>query len=137
VYGFNLYQNTNDLDYSKYIGLSLENINRSRDSDVLNMAKFFLSKGDTAVDIGANIGLMSLAMSQFVGVEGLVVSIEPGPVSFGLLRANKFINKCPNIILLDTAVSDVDADVSLFINPNGESDNQVHKGLKSYNFKNE
>jgi FkbM family methyltransferase len=137
VYGFNLYQNTNDLDYSKYIGLSLENINRSRDSDVLNMAKFFLNKGDTAVDIGANIGLMSLAMSQFVGVEGLVVSIEPGPVSFGLLRANKFINKCSNIILVDAAVSDVDVDVSLFINPNGESDNQVHKGEKSYNFKNE
>jgi FkbM family methyltransferase len=137
VYGFNLYQNTNDLDYSKNIGASLEKINRGRDSDVLVIAKFFLKKGDTAVDVGANIGLMSLAMSQLVGNQGTVVSIEPGPISFGLLRANKFSNKCSNIILVDAAVSDEDADVPLFINPNGESDNQVHKGVNSYNFKNE
>lgn len=137
VYGFDLYQNTNDLDYSKHIGVDLGNINTSKDSDVLIMAKFFLKKGETAVDIGANIGLMSLAMSKFVGDEGRVVSIEPGPVSYGLLRANKFINQCSNIALIDAAVTDVDADVALFINPNGESDNQVHKGVNSYDFKNE
>lgn len=137
MYGSDLYQNTNDLDYSKYIGASLEKINRTRDSDVLVMAKFFLNKGDVAVDIGANIGLMSLAMSQFVGTSGVVVSIEPGPISFGLLRANKFVNKCSNIVFVDAAVSDEDVDVPLFINPNGESDNQVHKGVNSYDFKNE
>ena len=137
VYGFDVYQNINDLDYSKYIGASLEEINRTRDSDVLVMAKFFLKKGDVAVDIGANIGLMSLAMSQFVGASGAVISIEPGPISFGLLRANKFVNKCSNITLVDAAVSDEDVDVPLFINPNGESDNQVHKGVSSYKFKNE
>ena len=137
VYGFDLYQNTNDMDYCKYIGSSLEKIKRTKDSDVLIMAKFFLKKGDVAVDIGANIGLMSLAMSQFVGTSGLVVSIEPGPISFGLLRANKFVNKCSNITLVDAAVSDEDVDVPLFINPNGESDNQVHKGVNSYDFKNE
>jgi FkbM family methyltransferase len=137
VYGFDIYQNINDLDYSKYIGVSLEEINRTRDSDVLVIAKFFLKEGDVAVDIGANIGLMSLAMSQFVGASGAVVSIEPGPISFGLLRANKFVNKCSNITLVDAAVSDEDVDVPLFINPNGESDNQVHKGVSSYNFKNE
>jgi FkbM family methyltransferase len=139
VYGFDIYQNNNDIDYSEHIGSSLNSIQRSRDSDVLIFSKYFLEIGDIAIDIGANIGLMSLAMSKFVGPSGAVVSIEPGPVSFALLRVNKYknFNTAKNIILVDAACTDVDGDVPLFINSNGESDNQVHKGHTSYVFRNE
>jgi FkbM family methyltransferase len=139
VYGFDLYQNNNDLDYSLYIGCRLEMIERSADSDVLMVAGYFLSKGDVAIDIGANIGLMSLGMSKFVGTDGSVVSIEPGPISFALLRRNKFANysTAKNIVLVDAACTDEDGDVPLFINSGGESDNQIHKTLESYEFRNE
>ena len=93
---------------------------------------FFLKSGDTAIDVGANIG----GMSKFVDLKGNVVSIEPGLISFALLRGNKFINYkiAKNLILIDAACTDVNKDVPLFVNPNGESDSQVHKNLKNTNF---
>ena len=132
IYDFDLYQNINDLDYSRHKGEKLESISKSKDGSVLKVAQFFLKSGDTAIDVGANIGLMSLGMSKFVGPKGNVVSIEPGPISFALLRANKFLNYkiAKNLILIDAACTDVNKDVPLFVNPNGESDNQVHKNLK-------
>ena len=47
-----------------------------------------LSQGDTFWDIGANIGLYSLFASKIVGSDGGVVSFEPAPWVFTLLRSN-------------------------------------------------
>jgi FkbM family methyltransferase len=44
--------------------------------------------GMTAVDVGANLGLYSLLLAQLVGAKGRVVSFEPDPDLFSLLRDN-------------------------------------------------
>ena len=101
--------------------------------------KLFLREGDTAIDVGANIGLMSLFMARICGSSGKVISIEPGPVSSALLKRNLFVNGAltTNTALVNEAVSDFSGVIPLFISAGGESDNQTHKGMESYEFRGE
>ena len=139
VLGFDIYQNTSDIiNYKKFINKSIEDVNESLDGRVFTTMKKFVKEGSVAIDAGANIGLMSLILSKLVGNKGKVFSFEPGPVSFGLLRRNVYSNGIKsNIILSDNALSDSIGKFELFINPNAESDNQLHKDIDEYLFKNE
>jgi FkbM family methyltransferase len=47
-----------------------------------------LSAGDVAVDVGANIGYMTLAAARAVGPAGCVIAVEPHPENVALLEAN-------------------------------------------------
>jgi FkbM family methyltransferase len=58
--------------------------------------KLFLKPGDTFVDVGANIGLMSLTAAQIVGQKGKVISIEGFPKTYyyleRIIELNRFLN---------------------------------------------
>jgi FkbM family methyltransferase len=139
VFGFDIYQNSNDiLNYEKYVGREInENLNDVDGRIFITMEKY-ISSGSVAIDVGANIGLMSLVMSKLVGKTGNVLSFEPGPVSYGLLRRNIYSNVLNgNVDINDVALSDSAGDFNLFINPNGESDNQLHKSFDTYKFREE
>ena len=56
-----------------------------------------LRKGDTFLDVGANIGLMSLFASRKVGSEGAVYAYEPQKESYEVLARNIEINAANNI----------------------------------------
>lgn len=47
-----------------------------------------LSQGDTVIDVGANIGTISLACARAVAPAGKVLAVEPHPRIFGYLEAN-------------------------------------------------
>ena len=47
-----------------------------------------LEPGDTCVDVGANIGLITLLSAVSVGPNGLVVAFEQHPKIFAYLRGN-------------------------------------------------
>lgn len=47
-----------------------------------------LQPGDTAIDIGANIGYDTLLMSHAVGPNGLVFAFDPEPENFSMLLRN-------------------------------------------------
>jgi FkbM family methyltransferase len=47
-----------------------------------------LTPGAVAVDVGANIGYMTLAAAQAVGPGGTVIAVEPHPDNLALLHAN-------------------------------------------------
>ena len=51
-----------------------------------------LRPGDTAMDVGANIGYFSAVMAQCVGAEGRVWSFEPVPPTFEQLSACASLN---------------------------------------------
>jgi FkbM family methyltransferase len=53
--------------------------------------------GMTAVDVGANLGLYSLLLAGLVGTEGRVISFEPDPELFSLLRANCGANNATQV----------------------------------------
>jgi FkbM family methyltransferase len=64
-----------------------------------------LGPGAVAVDVGANIGATALIMSAFVGAEGRVIALEPGPRSFSLLQQNLALNGAATVLPLELAAS--------------------------------
>jgi FkbM family methyltransferase len=52
----------------------------------------FIKKGDYCLDIGANIGALSLVMAKKVGATGKVFCFEPGPMTFERLQKNLSLN---------------------------------------------
>ena len=66
-----------------------------------------LGAGGIAVDIGANIGLYTLAMARQVGPHGRVFAFEPAPANFALLTQNVESNGYSAIVTASrTAITD-------------------------------
>ncbi len=53
----------------------------------------YLKKGDTYVDIGANIGHLALAASNFVGTNGTTIAVEGNKRTAEFLKKNIQLNK--------------------------------------------
>ena len=66
----------------------------------------WLSAGDWAIDVGANIGPYTKRFSDLVGAAGRVIAFEPVPATFELLAANAAQFAVPNVTLLNLAASD-------------------------------
>ena len=47
-----------------------------------------LRPGDTAIDVGANIGAFTIPMAKLVGGDGHVIAFEPSPANLDLLEQN-------------------------------------------------
>lgn len=56
-----------------------------------------LGAGDTFVDVGANIGLMSIYASHLVKESGRIIAFEPNPNTMKILRHNMELNGARNI----------------------------------------
>jgi FkbM family methyltransferase len=66
----------------------------------------FLRPGDHVLDLGANIGVHSLAFAQTVGPSGRVISVEPQHYCFQLLSANVTLNQLAQVHALRAAVGE-------------------------------
>ena len=65
-----------------------------------------LPAGGTAVDVGANIGFMTLHMATCVGKQGRVFSFEPNTWAFEKLRENLALNDMPQVVVERAGLSD-------------------------------
>ncbi|MFD9069958.1 FkbM family methyltransferase [Streptomyces lasiicapitis] len=65
-----------------------------------------LGAGDVLVDVGANVGFLSVYGSRLVGETGRVVSIEASPVFHRRVLQHAELNGCDNIRAVNAAVSD-------------------------------
>lgn len=72
-----------------------------------------LSPGDVCVDVGANIGVLTLLASTIVGPSGKVIAVEPNPENVQLLYRNIAFSQAANIDVLPLAASDRRAVFSL------------------------
>ena len=79
-----------------------------------------LRENMVAVDVGANYGLYSKFMSQFVGSIGTVYAFEPILKTFISLSNNVKGNRYSNIKIFNSALSDKEGKVEMVI-PNYES----------------
>lgn len=69
--------------------------------------KKFVKKGDLVIDIGANIGHLSVAAALANGKEGLTLSFDPNPHVFRILEVNARLNPDKtNIHPLNYAITD-------------------------------
>ena len=65
--------------------------------------KLQLRRDDILLDVGANIGLVTL---YFYDKVNKILAIEPEPDNFRMLRHNVQTNNCKNVITVNKAVSD-------------------------------
>lgn len=66
----------------------------------------YLRPSDIVVDVGANVGHLSLLAASLVGEAGWVVAIEAHPRIFACLSGNVELNKCTNIAAHSLALGD-------------------------------
>jgi FkbM family methyltransferase len=62
--------------------------------------------GDTAIDVGANIGTTTLCLARSVGAAGRVIAFEPLPSNSAMLRSNIEANKFQQVEVWSLALSD-------------------------------
>lgn len=76
--------------------------------------------GSTVIDVGANIGLVSLWLSKCVGPSGKVIAIDPSAWAIGRLKHNVELNALRNVEPIVAAVGDTA----------GETDMQIINGYR-------
>jgi len=62
-----------------------------------------LRPGDSALDVGANIGVHAIFMAKKAGERGKVYAVEPEPTTCGILRENVRLNRLKNVVALPLA----------------------------------
>src|SRR5712692_8948348 len=81
--------------------------------------------GSICLDVGANIGLHTVTMSELVGPAGQVFAFEPERHNYQLLEQNLRFNGLTNVILLQRAVSDHEGVVKISLSPVNYGDHRV------------
>lgn len=97
-----------------YIGAAVHGFG-DLDPKVTWVAQRILRPGDTALDIGANLGLVSMAMADAVGPGGRVEAFEPQPRFAALTRRSAALNGYAHFTLHEVALGRTDATVELHI----------------------
>lgn len=72
-----------------------------------------LRRGDFFIDVGANLGFLSLTASKAVGPEGKVFAFEPNRVLADRMNRGLLANEIDNVIINEIALGDVDGEAML------------------------
>jgi len=91
----------------------------------LRIVRNLVKPGDSVIDIGANVGVYSKILSELVGADGHVYSIEPFPPTFEILCYNVRKLRLDNVEPINVAVSDSEAVVTMAI-PYDSSGAETH-----------
>lgn len=86
------------------LGPCLKNYGEWSEGENIIMSQF-INKGDTVIDIGANIGTTVLSLSKQVGENGQVLAFEPQNHIAQCLNTNLTINGITNVIVDNAAIS--------------------------------
>lgn len=79
-----------------------------------NAEKFildYLKPNDVLIDIGSNIGIISLHANTLIGNSGKIYAIEPHPQTFRNLQDNIKLNKLKNIISINSALGNKKSEI--------------------------
>ena len=87
--------------------------------DTRSFIDAFLKPGDVFLDVGANVGLYTLAAARIVGRSGRVHAFEPCSGTFERLEANVRLNGCRNVTCHRVALSNENAEAKLALASGG------------------
>ncbi len=90
---------------------------REWDRKISWVCERLLRPGDTALDIGANLGLVTCQMAALVGPTGRVHAFEPNPAMIDLFRQSLARNGYTNVTLHPMALGDAEQELELTIPP--------------------
>jgi FkbM family methyltransferase len=85
------------------------------EDEINKLIRISLKHGDNCLDIGGNIGLQSIRMSQSVGNSGKVFAFEPLNHLQQKFRKNMALNKVYNVTLFPMALSDAESEAEFNI----------------------
>jgi len=88
--------------------------------------------GQTVVEIGANIGGLTVFLSQLVGVNGKVICFEPNPLAFGLLERNT--KRLRNVSCYNLAVGRMSMENQIWGKGPADSSFTMIKATTNYRF---
>ena len=74
-----------------------------------------LAPGSIFLDIGGNLGFLSLTASALVGEEGRVIHVEPNPALVARLRETLARNAVGNIHIVEAAIGEHDGETALTV----------------------
>ncbi len=80
-----------------------------------NFVRRVLKSGNIVVDIGANIGYMTLFCSKYVGSQGKIYALEPEQRNYRALQDNIQINSITNVIPLQLAATAEETTLKLYL----------------------
>jgi len=73
--------------------------------EILLLNNRLLAPQDLVIDVGANIGYVTIAASRQVGPSGQVVAFEPSPLTYQKLCGNVALNLKSNVVCIQKALS--------------------------------
>lgn len=79
--------------------------------EIYAIIETMLNEGSSFVDIGANVGFVTLCAARAVGMSGRVFSFEPNVVLVGRLRRMLEHNHIANVTLFPYAAGDVTGEI--------------------------
>jgi FkbM family methyltransferase len=103
-------------DPAEWIGQYIYATGRYEESTVGLMTRL-LAPGDCFVDVGANVGYLTLVAARLVGPTGSVVAFEPLPTARAWLERNASLNRLSHVSIRSEAACDRTSTAVLTIGP--------------------
>ncbi len=88
-------------------------LGRYYELDTQLVMRGLVKPGDTVIDVGANIGMITLLASRLVGPTGRVLSFEPNPNARARLKRHVELNGIENVEIYDVALSRLEGEQTL------------------------
>src|SRR5580704_11964145 len=85
------------------------------DRKITWICKKLIRRGDTVLDIGANLGMVTVQMASLVGSGGVVHAFEPNPRLVGLLRRALHRNRLPQVKLHEFGLGPAESTLELLV----------------------
>lgn len=87
---------------------------------------FSIKENDVIIDIGSHIGMFALYASQYCK-KGKIFCFEPVKENYELLLENLAINKISNVLAINKAISEIDGNVTMYLNNDDSGHNLIEK----------
>lgn len=91
-------------------------IHGTYEEGTLKIMNYILKDNSVFMDIGSNIGLMSLHAAQIMSGSGKVLSFEPLSSTYDILRQNIKLNNFVNIEAVNIAIGSINGSVNIYDN---------------------
>lgn len=113
------------LENDKYIGqrIALEKYEPYETQLILRQTK----KGNTVIDVGANIGYYTILLADKVEKTGKVYAFEPDKTNFEILKKNVETNNLKNVEIINAAVGNKTGKIKLHKSKENLGDHKLYK----------
>ena len=91
----------------------------------LNHLKAMIAPDSTIIDVGANIGFLSIKFSKWISKKGLVIAIEPEPLNVQILKQTLGEKKISNVEVINGAAAEKEGTLFLKLNPLNPADHRL------------